>query len=136
VKNIQKVSLIVILLFALACPIPFSLAETIDNPTNNALNEKSPKTLAPSQSSEAEGILLAQREKPKARRSRKGFFSFFRGGRSRKTQTRKTQTRKNTTRRGIFSGLRFRRRSGKRPGFFQRLRLRRQQRRIEGSQRR
>ena len=129
-KNIQKVSLIVILLFALACPIPFSLAETIDNPTNNALNEKSPKTLAPSQSSETKGILLAQRERPKARRSRRGFFNFFR------RRDRKTQTRKNTNRGGIFRGLRLRRRSGKRPGFFQRLRLRRQQRRIEGSQRR
>jgi hypothetical protein len=131
VKNIQKVSLIVILLFALACPIPFSLAETIDNPTNNALNEKSPKTLAPSETNETEGILLAQREKPKARRSRRGFFNFFR------RRDRKTQTRKNT-RRGIFSGQRLRRRSGKqRPGFFQRLRLRRQQRRqTQGSLRR
>jgi hypothetical protein len=130
VKNIQKVSLIVILLFALACPIPFSLAETIDNPTNNALNEKSPKTLAPSQTSETEGILLAQREKPKARRSRRGFFNFFR------RRDRKTQTRKNTNRRGIIRGFRFRQRSNKRPGFFQRLRLRRQQRQTQGNLRR
>ncbi|NJL11417.1 MAG: hypothetical protein HC908_18210 [Calothrix sp. SM1_7_51] len=33
-----------ILLLALTCPLPLSLAETIDNPVNNALKQTNPQT--------------------------------------------------------------------------------------------
>lgn len=117
-KNFRKVSLLFILLLALTCPLPLSLAGTVGNSVTNELESQN------SQTKQITGVrsplILAQNTQ---RRVRRGFFSRFR----RDKRSQSSIRRRN--RPGFFSRF-FRRRSQNRvqrrnrPGFFSRLRSR------------